>query len=124
DTVNAPGLIAGVNNIDFVVNNADAVAGFTGLLIDGLSAIGRIPANTPPHIVIQPKGGPGAHYGSVLLSVAASGSAPLTYQWYKGVDPIPGATDAEYYAEISDPSAAGDYRVVVSNGSLPNAESE
>lgn len=124
DIVNAPGLIAGINTLDFVVNNEDAAAGFTGLRVDGLSAIGRIPANTPPHIVVQPKGGPGSHYGSVLLSVAASGSATLTYQWYHGANAIPGATDSEYYVDINDSSAAGDYKVVVSNGSLPNAESE
>ncbi len=124
DINNAPGLTAGINTIDFVVNNEDAAAGFTGLRVDGFSAIGRIPANTPPHIVIPPVGGEGPHDGTVLLTVAASGSAPLGYQWYKGNTLIPGATDPEYYVEILDPSAAGDYKVVVSNGNAPNATSQ
>lgn len=120
---NAPTLIAGVNNIDFVVNNADAVSGFTGLRIDNLRAVGFIPPNTPPHIAIQPAGGNGPHNGNFTLSVAASGSAPLTYQWYKGVDAILGATEPTLVLDITDASPAGDYKVIVSNGVAPAAES-
>ncbi|WP_193212561.1 Ig-like domain-containing protein [Luteolibacter marinus] len=123
DTSNAPGLIAGVNNIDFVVNNSDAATGFTGLRIEGLSAIGVIPPNTPPHIAIQPVGGNGPHGGTFVMSVAASGSAPLSYQWYKGTDPIEFETEPVLYVDIFDLSAAGDYKVVVSNGFAPDAES-
>ena len=124
DTVNAPGLIAGVNTIDFVVNNEDAATGFTGLRVDGFSAIGLIPPGTPPHIALQPVSANGPHNGTVILSVAASGSAPLSYQWYKGLDPLVGETNPELYVDIFDYAPAGDYKVVVSNGSAPDAESD
>src|SRR5437867_2190459 len=50
------------------------------------------------------------------FSVTASGTAPLSYQWQKGVTPISGATGASY---ITPPTTGGDngalFRVVVSN---------
>jgi len=48
--------------------------------------------------------------------VSATGTAPLSYQWQKGVTPISGATGASY---ITPPTTGGDngalFRVVVSN---------
>lgn len=123
NVTNAPGLIAGVNTIDFVVKNEDPAAGFTGLRIDGLSAVGLIPPNTPPHIAVQPTGGNGTHNGTFTLAVGASGSAPLAYQWYKGEDLLVGETDPTLVLDISDATPAGDYKVVVSNGVAPAAES-
>ena len=50
------------------------------------------------------------------FSVSATGTAPLSYQWQKGVTPISGATGASY---ITPPTTGGDngalFRVVVSN---------
>src|SRR5213593_1466020 len=50
------------------------------------------------------------------FSVTATGTAPLSYQWQKGVTPISGATGASY---ITPPTTGGDngalFRVVVSN---------
>jgi hypothetical protein len=73
-----------VNTIDFVVNNADAVSGFTGLRVDITSATGAIPLGTAPHIAVQPVGGVATHGSSFVLAVGASGSGPLSYQWFKG----------------------------------------
>jgi hypothetical protein len=123
NVTNAPGLIAGVNTIDFVIKNEDPAAGSTGLRIDGLSAVGLIPPNTPPHIAVQPTGGNGTHNGTFTLAVGASGSAPLAYQWYKGEDLLVGETDPTLVLDISDATPAGDYKVVVSNGVAPAAES-
>ena len=53
--------------------------------------------------------------GSVTFTVSAAGSAPLSYQWFKGTDPIPGATAATYSISSARMSDAGDYRVTVSN---------
>jgi hypothetical protein len=53
--------------------------------------------------------------GSVTFTVSAAGSAPLTYQWFKGTDPIPGATESSYSISSVRVSDAGDYRVTVSN---------
>jgi hypothetical protein len=111
---NAPGLIAGINNIDFVINNAGD--GYTGLRVVDLHAIGAIPPNTPPHIAVQPQGGTGLHDGTFTLSVGASGSAPLAYQWYKGANPIPGEQAATLDVAIDSLTAGGDFKVRVSNG--------
>lgn len=53
--------------------------------------------------------------GSVTFTVSAAGSAPLTYQWFNGADPIPGATESTYSISSARVSDAGDYRVTVSN---------
>lgn len=118
-----PGLLAGVNTVDFVVNNADAVSGFTGLRVDITSAVGLIPSNTAPHIAVQPIGGNGPHNGTFTLGVSANGSAPLSYQWFKGTEAISGADQPTLVLDITDATPAGDYKVVVSNGVAPAAES-
>ncbi len=109
-------LTSGINNVDFVVRNTDVATGFTGLRIDEFAAIGAIPPGTAPHIAVQPTGANGAHNGTVVLAAGASGSGPLTYQWYKGVDPLPAATDPALYLTISDLTLAGSYSVRVTNG--------
>lgn len=53
--------------------------------------------------------------GDVTFTVAAAGSAPLTYQWFKGAEPIAGATDSTYTISGVRVSDAGEYRVTVSN---------
>jgi hypothetical protein len=53
--------------------------------------------------------------GPVTFNVVAAGSAPLSYQWFKGASPIPDATAASYTIPSVQTSDAGDYRVVVSN---------
>jgi Cadherin-like domain len=114
-----PGLLTtGVNHIDFHVKNTDATTGggFTGLRVQDFTAIGAIPPSTPPHIAIQPLGANGAHSGLVTLSVGATGSAPLTYQWFKGVDPILDATEPTLDLFIDDYTPAGTYKVTVTNG--------
>ncbi len=53
--------------------------------------------------------------GSVTFNVVAAGSAPLTYQWFKGSTPIPDATNASYTIASVRASDAGNYYAVVSN---------
>jgi hypothetical protein len=115
NSTNAPSLTAGINTIDFVVNNLDATTGYTGLRVVNLHAIGAIPPNTPPHIALQPQGGTGSHDGTFTLNVGASGSATLTYQWYKGNDPISGANSPVYEVPIDSLTAGGNFKVRVSN---------
>jgi hypothetical protein len=113
-----PGLLAtGVNTFDFVVRNEDLNAGFTGLRIDEFAAIGEIPAGTAPYIAVQPQGFTGVHDTTGVLAVGATGSATLTYQWYKGNDPIDGATSSVLSIPIDSVAANGNYKVRVTNGS-------
>jgi hypothetical protein len=52
---------------------------------------------------------------SVTLNVSATGSAPLTYQWLKGGNPVPGATGSSLTLTNVQVSDSGTYSVVVSN---------
>ncbi len=71
--------------------------------------------STPVAITTQPADQAVAEGGAVTFTVVASGSAPLSYQWFKGANPIPDATSASYTISSVRTSDAGDYRVVVSN---------
>jgi Immunoglobulin domain/Immunoglobulin I-set domain/Bacterial Ig-like domain len=51
----------------------------------------------------------------VTFQVAASGSAPLQYQWFKGNTSIPDATNAAYSIDFVHQSDAGSYHAVVTN---------
>ena len=53
--------------------------------------------------------------GSVTFTVIAAGSAPLSYQWFKGATAIPDATNASYTIANVQISDAGNYSAVVSN---------
>jgi subtilisin-like proprotein convertase family protein len=58
----------------------------------------------------------------VTFGVAATGTAPLSYQWRKDTNAIGGATDASYTIASVSQADAGSYDCVVSNscGSLPS----
>ena len=110
--------VAGLNNIDFHVQNATVALGFTGLRVSGLSGFGNIPPGTAPHIAVQPVDTVVAHNTAACLAVGASGSVTLTYQWFKDSDPISGATDSTFTTAVAtDDSIAGLYKVEVTNGS-------
>jgi hypothetical protein len=71
-----------------------------------------------PQIINQPVAWSGAEGSEVTLSVTAITndiSGPLTYQWYFGVEAIPGATSASYVIESVASGNEGSYYVVVSN---------
>ena len=51
----------------------------------------------------------------VTFSVAASGTAPLTYQWRKNEQNILNATASSYTIASAQPGDAGEYDVIVSN---------
>lgn len=52
---------------------------------------------------------------AVTFSVAATGNASLTYQWYKGTSPISGATSATYTIASAATTDAGTYNVKIKN---------
>ena len=116
DSVIAPTLTGGINTIDFVVQNADPVTGFTGLRIQDFEAVGFIAPNTAPHIAVQPVSVVAAHNQNAKFAVAASGSATLTYQWFFNGEPLSGETEPVLIVPAADPIVAGNYKVRVSNG--------
>ena len=77
----------------------------------------------PPSITTQPQSQTAMPGQNVKFSVVATGTAPLSYQWYKDSIAIPGATSSSYSISKVQSSNAGTYTVTVSNGILPNAKS-
>jgi hypothetical protein len=78
---------------------------------------GSGPVCNAPQIMSQPSGGTITLGNSLLLSVGASGTAPLTYQWYTGnapstASPVGGATAATLNVS---PSMTTSYWVQVNN---------
>ncbi|HOX59827.1 MAG TPA: immunoglobulin domain-containing protein [Candidatus Paceibacterota bacterium] len=68
-----------------------------------------------PTVTTQPVSQTVTQGGGVTFSVAASGSAPLSFQWRKGGTPISGATGTSYSLSNVEAANAGTYTVVVSN---------
>ncbi len=71
---------------------------------------------TPPAITTQPNSQSVIEGGAATFSIAASGSAPLSFQWSKKGIPIAGATNAVYTiasVPLADSGAA--FRCIVSN---------
>jgi len=69
-----------------------------------------------PAITTQPLSQVGYWGKSVTLSVAATGVAPLSYQWFKDGVPIDGATDFQLVLTNLQVAAGGNYTVVVTDG--------
>ena len=70
----------------------------------------------PPSVTTQPPASLTVYYGKrITLNAAYAGSGPLTYQWYKGTDPISGATSSSYTIASAAVADAGNYHVVVTN---------
>jgi hypothetical protein len=74
------------------------------------------PATTAPAITGQPQSVTVVAGSTANLSVTATGSAPLAYQWKRNGAIIPGATGATLTLLSVTAAQAGEYTVVVSNG--------
>ena len=74
-----------------------------------------------PAITTQPVGASISSGQTATMSVAASGSAPLSYQWYSGLapntaNPIAGATSSSFTTPVLDTGGQYLYWVRASNG--------
>lgn len=78
----------------------------------------QIPASVPPVITQQPQAQSVAVGQSASFSISATGTAPLSYQWYRNGAAIAGATAASYTlsnAQLADSGAT--FTVTVTDGS-------
>ncbi|HVM47347.1 MAG TPA: immunoglobulin domain-containing protein [Candidatus Acidoferrum sp.] len=73
------------------------------------------PAAVPPSIASAPQDLTVPVGNSATFSVAASGSAPIFYQWFFGSTAIAGATQSTFTTNNPSYASAGSYTVVVSN---------
>ncbi|MBL9137872.1 MAG: immunoglobulin domain-containing protein [Verrucomicrobiales bacterium] len=95
-----------VGGYDVVVSNASGSV---------TSRVAQLTVLFPPTVTTQPTGGTVEVGTHVVLSVAADGTSPLTYQWQRdGVD-LPGETGATLDLGAVTLSQGGSYRVGVSN---------
>lgn len=80
----------------------------------------------PPRITQQPQSATNAPGGSASFFVAATGTTPLSYQWFKDDHPLPHATNALLELPALQPGDFGRYTVQVTNyfGSVTSAPAE
>ncbi|HEY8995439.1 MAG TPA: right-handed parallel beta-helix repeat-containing protein, partial [Lacunisphaera sp.] len=71
--------------------------------------------STPPAITTQPTSRTVSVGASTTFTVAATGTAPLSYQWRRNGTAISGATSASYTISSVQTSHAGGYSVVATN---------
>jgi hypothetical protein len=105
--------------VQFVYQNLASPSGAFSIVADrgylclGASglAVYQMPV-VPPVIVEQPKSALLASGQSWTMNIAASGGAPLSYQWFRDGYAILGATQSSFTVKSS---VAGEYKVNVSN---------
>ncbi len=69
----------------------------------------------PPAIVAQPQASRVFNGDTSLFQVTASGTTPLTFQWYFGVVPVAGGTTSSLVVPNAGYSKGGNYYVVITN---------
>jgi hypothetical protein len=70
----------------------------------------------PPYITRQPAGGTRGLGDRFTLRVGAIGAPPLSYEWYKGGEPVPDAASSFLTLSNLTPADGGDYTVRVTSG--------
>jgi hypothetical protein len=82
------------------------------------------PSTAPPTITTEPQSQTVTSGQTATFFVAATGAAPLAYQWQKNGANIAGATSQVYTTPATTTTDNGAvFTVTVSNGTLPNATS-
>jgi hypothetical protein len=112
-----PGLIDEVR----IYDRALAPAAVAGLFAAGPS--GASPVGLPPSIGTPPTNTTATVFGPAGLCVQAGGPAPLSYQWYFGGVPIPGAVSAclDFGSVLTNEAGAYTVSVANTNGVLYSA---
>jgi kumamolisin len=90
-----------------------SIAGNNYLLFDNYSL--TTSPSIAPQIVLAPQSQSATVGDTVTLSVVATGSDPLTYQWKLGTSNINGATSSSLTLSDVQLSTAGSYSVVLTN---------
>lgn len=109
--------------VDPTLNGAEVYCRISSDCGDINSNTATITVLEPPTITQQPSSGTAAIGGTYQLTVQASGSPTLQYQWYKDGQPIAGATGSTYTITNVRDSDAGAYKVRITN-SCGTVESE
>ncbi|MGA2864224.1 MAG: protease pro-enzyme activation domain-containing protein [Verrucomicrobiota bacterium] len=118
-------LLNGGNTNLFILVSPNAEGLLTNIIVVASSALDTNPLNNtttlitpayaPPAISVGPTNQVAPPQADVSFAVAASGTAPLSYQWTFWGTNLPGATAAVLWLTNLQASQAGSYAVVVSN---------
>lgn len=106
--------VAGVNTIDFVVENVAAI-GYTGLRVVINRNNAPIPAGVAPQIVAHPLSQTVAEGSAVTLMANATGTPPLSYQWKKDGVVLAGETGLTLTLTDLTAEDSGAYTFTASN---------
>ena len=118
------GAIAGATSATYSIASAQAgdagsytvtVTNAAGSASSAAATLTVNPALVAPAIASQPQSVTVTPGSGVTFKVAATGTAPLSYQWQKGGAAIGGATSATYSIASAQAADAGNYTVVVTN---------
>jgi hypothetical protein len=112
------GFVAGLNTLDFVVNDASGAFGsWNGLRVSALRGIGlALPASLPTISALPSRNV--REGGNVTFAPVASGRPPLSYQWYADDAPLQDATNRTLTLNpVYTGSQGSNFRLVVSNDS-------
>ncbi len=103
------------DTIDLMVGRgADGVQSASGLKVQASLTFQN--SSPVPSILAQPASQSVTTGSNVTFTVTASGAAPLSYQWRLGEVAIDGATNSSLTLSNVQPTDAGSYSVVVTNG--------
>ena len=114
--VNVTGNSQTLGNLKVLSGGSIVSSGSAATIKYGTSTFtANLPPNTPVGILVQPVNAAVIAGSLASLSVSATGSAPLTYQWYRNGDKITGGTSASYRISSAQALDSGSYNVLVSN---------
>jgi hypothetical protein len=106
--------LPGINTIDFVVEN-EAAIGYTGLRVEFTQSNARLLPNIPPEVTAHPVTQTAVEGDDVILSVTASGSDPLSYQWLRNGLILTNGTNRILTLPDAAECDSAEYQVIVSN---------
>ncbi|MEK7781950.1 MAG: hypothetical protein AAB370_10670, partial [Verrucomicrobiota bacterium] len=102
------GSVSSLTNVPPGVSNVVTLAG-------GLRHVLARVDNGAPLIIRPPVGGTFYTGRDLALRAKAIGTAPLSFQWFKDGNPIPGATDESLVLNFALTNDVGSYHLIVSN---------
>ncbi len=107
--------VQGVNTIDFLVQNQDVTAGYTGLRVDQLRALGKLLPPMPPlTITLNGSGQPVISFTGVEgTSYPIQRSTELSSGWSEIASVIAGPGGAVQYTDLNAPVGRAYYRTAV-----------
>ena len=107
--------VQGVNTIDFLVQNQDANAGYTGLRVDQLRALGKLLPPMPPlTITLNGSGQPVISFTGVAgTSYPIQRSTELSSGWSEIATVVAGPGGAVQYTDTNPPAGRAFYRTAI-----------